>query len=128
MRVRLFEDTAAHDGVDIGGAAPSELEEIRALGKDSLADLIAARRRVLLADQATLCDSLSAVWGVSDETSAERQIFSFAAAAAVSPSLRMHALLTSSTSERLSAALCALREQERRLAALLALRSVPRRE
>ena len=39
----------------------------------------------------------------------------------LAPQVRQHALMTASTTERLSAALCALREQERRLAAMCAL-------
>ena len=48
---------------------------------------------------------------------------SMAAAVATLPSLRAHALMTCSTTERLSAALCELRVQERRLSAMLALHS-----
>ena len=71
-------------------------------------------------DELTLVD----LWGASDRRVVERQLFSFLAAASAGPNVRMHALLTSSTTERLSASLCALREEERRLAAMCALRGV----
>lgn len=64
--------------------------------------------------------ALEVLWGSSDEEVVARQLTSFAAAAML-PEVRMHALCTSSTTERLSAALCALRAQERRMGALLAL-------
>jgi len=132
MRSRLFED-----GLEEGSSALND--ELRALGGErvtSLDELVATRRAVLLGEAGSvggqalpsaepLCEILGPVWGVATEASATRQALSFAAAAAVDPAVRMHALLTSSTSERLSASLCALREQERRLAAMLALRAVP---
>ena len=64
---------------------------------------------------------MSELWGVRDEEEAARQLLSFAAAATAGNEIRTHALLTQSSSERLSAVLCALRESERRLAAVLAL-------
>ena len=132
MRSRLFEDE-----LEEGSSALND--ELRALGGErvtSLDALVATRRAVLLGEAGgvggqalpssePLCEILGPVWGVATEASATRQALSFAAAAAVDPAVRMHALLTSSTSERLSASLCALREQERRLAAMLALRAIP---
>ena len=56
------------------------------------------------------------------QAQAERQLLSFAAAAVLSPAERAQALQMTSTSERLTHAVCALREQQRRLAAQLALR------
>ncbi|EOD06548.1 hypothetical protein EMIHUDRAFT_106783 [Emiliania huxleyi CCMP1516] len=57
------------------------------------------------------------------EQAAERQLLSFAAAATLGPQIRAHALTCTSATGRLSAALCALRQQERRLAAILTLRN-----
>jgi len=63
-------------------------------------------------------------WGVETDEQAERALLSFAAAASMGNDVRTHALLTACTTERLSAALCALREAERRLAAKLSLQGL----
>lgn len=70
---------------------------------------------------AGLCDELGELWDVHTDDEAARTILSFAAAATLSSSIRMHALLSQSTTERLSASLYALRVAERRLAAELSL-------
>jgi len=97
----------------------------------SLDDLVASRRRSLL-DSAggindgltTLCEGVGEVWDVTSEAAATRTLLSFAAAATMNADVRTHALFTQSATERLCAALCALRETERRLAAVLSLRGV----
>lgn len=73
-------------------------------------------------DTGTLCAFVGGLWGIRSEAAGERQLLSFASAATMGTDIRSHALFTQSTSERLSAALCALRAGERRLAAELALR------
>ncbi len=60
-----------------------------------LPQLMASRRRVLREDE-----TLSALWGVDSAAEAERTLLSFAALATTSRSARMHALVTSSTTER----------------------------
>lgn len=73
-------------------------------------------------DTGTLCAFVGGLWGIRSEAAGARQLLSFASAATMGTDIRSHALFTQSTSERLSAALCALRAGERRLAAELALR------
>ena len=115
-----------------GAEAPSELQrELEALGPEraaGLAELVEARRAALLGEQlpggSSLCEAISELWGTAQEDAAERQLLSFAAAAAATPAARGRALLATSVTERLSAALCALREEQRRLAAVLSLRGV----
>ena len=93
----------------------------------SLDELISTRRELLLSQgmdlppQAGLLEALEDVWCVSSEAQAERQLVSFAAAAALSPNERAQTLGMDDTSERLTHVLCALRTQQRRLAAELAL-------
>eukprot|EP00315_Gephyrocapsa_oceanica_P041008 CAMPEP_0185478360 /NCGR_PEP_ID=MMETSP1366-20130426/4680_1 /TAXON_ID=38817 /ORGANISM="Gephyrocapsa oceanica, Strain RCC1303" /LENGTH=485 /DNA_ID=CAMNT_0028085623 /DNA_START=49 /DNA_END=1506 /DNA_ORIENTATION=- len=77
-----------------------------------------------------LGETLAELWGLPPgsgafhrEQAAERQLLSFAAAATLGPQIRAHALTCTSATGRLSAALCALRKQERRLAAILTLRN-----
>mmetsp|Transcript_25798 Transcript_25798/g.76809 ORF Transcript_25798/g.76809 Transcript_25798/m.76809 type:complete len:102 (+) Transcript_25798:3-308(+) len=77
-----------------------------------------------------LGETLAELWGLPPgsgafhrEQAAERQLLSFAAAATLGPQIRAHALTCTSATGRLSAALCALRQQERRLAAILTLRN-----
>jgi len=93
----------------------------------SLDEIVGARYQVLtsqgpdLPPIPSLHEALANVWRVSSETDAERQLLSFAAVATLPPADRVLALSMTSTTERLTHALCALRKQQRRLAALLAL-------
>ena len=121
-----------------GAAADDDAEErvewgheLRDQGADvgrTLDELVRDRREVLLSRGLdalpldTLLEPLADVWNVGAEAQAERQLLSFAAAAALSPSERVQALSMRSTSERLTLAVCALRERQRQLAAKLALR------
>ena len=121
-----------------GAAAEDDAEErvewgheLRDQGADvgrTLDELVRDRREVLLSRGLdalpldTLLEPLADVWNVGAEAQAERQLLSFAAAAALSPSERVQALSMRSTSERLTLAVCALRERQRQLAAKLALR------
>ena len=90
----------------------------------SLHDQIASRRALLLGDgPASLQEKYGALWNTGSEADAERQLLSFAALAD-EPTVRTPALFSQSTTERLTMALCALRETERRLAAQLALRNL----
>ena len=99
------------------GSKMLNADGLRALGPercDSLDQMLAARRRALAGedtrDAAPLVGDglLAPLFGTAQERAAERQLLSFAAASSV-PLVAAHALLTQSTSDRLSAALCALR-------------------
>ena len=109
------------------GASAALAAELEALGDErcaSLDTLIASRRRLLNeaaaergsesdCDPSSLmmvCKRVPGLWG-EDVACAERQLFSFAAAAMMGASVRANALMTCSTTERLSAALCAVRAQ-----------------
>jgi len=136
LRGRLWEETAAEPESDLR----RDLERMGPERADSLETLIAARRAVLLSPRGgeeaaatrdeeevvagLLCDQLSEVWGTAQESAAQRQLLSFAAAAACGGAVRGHALLASSATERLSAALCGLREERRRLTAVVSLRGL----
>ena len=142
LRGRLWEETAAEPESDLR----RDLERMGPERARSLDTLVAARRAVLLSPrgeevEATrdggeaalgaagaaaggLCEQLSEVWGTAQEGAAQRQLLSFAAAAACGGPVRAHALMASSATERLSAALCALREEQRRLTAVISLRAL----
>ena len=137
--VELQRQLSGGGGGDGGDAAAEGAEEqvewgheLRDQGADigrSLDELVRARREVLLSrgldalPLETLLEPLGDVWDVDAEAQAERQLLSFAAAASLSPSERVQALSMRSTSERLTLAVCALRERQRQLAAKLALRN-----
>ena len=71
----------------------------------------------------TLREAYGELWGgCLSESEAERQLLSFAAVAAVEPGVRVQMLFMQSATLRLMAALCALRETNRKLDAELALR------
>ena len=136
LRGRLWEETAGEPESDLR----RDLERMGPERADSLETLVAARRAVLLSSRGgeevaatrdeeevvagLLCDQLSELWGTAQESAAQRQLLSFAAAAACGGAVRGHALLASNATERLSAALYALREERRRLAAVVSLRGL----
>ena len=136
LRSRLWEETAEEPESDLR----RDLERMGPQRAASLETLVAARRAVLLSSRGgeevaatrdeeevvagPLCDRLSELWGTAQESAAQRQLLSFAAAAACGGAVRGHALLASSATERLSAALCDLREERRRLAAVVSLRGL----
>jgi len=138
LRGRLWEETEGEPESDLR----RDLESMGPQRALTLEALIAMRRGVLLSPrggeeaEATrdvqeeaiggLCEQLSEVWGTAQESAAQRQLLSFAAAAACGGAVRGHALLASSATERLSAALCALREERRRLLAVISLRGLER--
>lgn len=102
------------------GGLPAGVDADAAAADTSLSLDERVSRFSAVLDESTYAD----LWAPPGDTRAvERQLVSFLAAAAC-PKVRSHALLTSSTTERLSASLCALREEERRLAAMCALRGV----
>ncbi len=132
---RKLEGGAAAPGAE-GGESGDDVEwghEVRQRGAErraSLDELIASRRSTLTSQgldappMSTLTEGLAAVWRVRDEAEAERQLLSFAASATLEPADRVRALMMSSTTERLTLALCALRAEQRRLAALVAINDV----
>ncbi len=94
-------------------------------GSAALGALVSARRATLGdGGQAPLLDTYAELWNVRSEGEAERVLLSFASLAQADPGVRMHALLAQSATERMTIALCALREAERRAAAMVALRGV----
>lgn len=72
-----------------------------------------------------LREELGDVWAVCSDAQAGRALLSFAAAATLDVNVRVQALISKSTTERLSVSLCAMREIEQRLAAMVALSSLP---
>ena len=125
MRARLYAAISS-DESEAMGEVRAGLDALGDGRDKSLDELTATREAALLADEETssLCESVAELWSVASEEAALRQLRSFAMSGHLDATLRLHALMTTSTTERESAALCELRATERRLAALLALRSV----
>lgn len=121
--------SSAEDGV-LSGAPATPLSDLRALGVQgsmSLDDLIEARISTLLpklsgGGSSLLCDGgYRELWGVREEGGARLQLLSFTAVATLGESVRIEALFTRSTTERLLLSLSALSREEKRLSAVLAL-------
>ena len=96
----------------------------------SLQALCADRRSVLTSrgpdalPAPTLLEGLGEAWGVESEDDASRQLLSFAAVATLGTAERAQAMMMGSTTERLTLALCSLREEQRKLAAMLSLKGL----
>jgi len=94
----------------------------------TLDSLVRPRREALLSrgldalPADSLLEQVQPTWKAANEAAAERQLLSFAVAAALSPTDRAQAIAVKDTVERLQHALHSLEEHEKRLAAQLALR------